>query len=81
LLIENSVYRGHWREYVIFTLIVGSIVGFISVISDNLPKLADDVTVLEFIISYLAITINSLPMWFILVRDWKLLYRCSTIII
>ena len=65
-MIENSVYRGNWREYVIFTLIVGSIVGFISVISDNLPNLADDVTVLEFIISYLAITINSLPMWFIL---------------
>ena len=63
---ENPVYRGHWREYVIFTLIVGSIVGFISVISDNLPNLADGVTVLEFIISYLAITINSLPMWFIL---------------
>jgi hypothetical protein len=63
---ENPLYRGHWREYVIFTLIVGSIVGFISVISDNLPNLADGVTVLEFIISYLAITINSLPMWFIL---------------
>jgi hypothetical protein len=63
---ENQEYKRHWRKFIIFTLIVGLVVGVISVISDNLPNLADDVTVLEFIISYLAITINSLPMWFIL---------------
>lgn len=63
---ENQEYRRHWGRFLIFTGIVGSIVGFFSVISDNLPYLSDGVTVLEFIISYLAITINSLPMWFIL---------------
>ncbi len=63
---ENQVYTVRWRVYFIFTLIVGLIVGFISAISDNLPNLIDDVTVIEFIISYLAISINSLPMWFIL---------------
>jgi len=63
---EDQEYRRHWGRFLIFTGIVGSIVGFFSVISDNLPYLADGVTVLEFIISYLAITINSLPMWFIL---------------
>lgn len=66
MLKENQEYKRHWRKFIIFTLIVGLVVGVISVISDNLPNLADDVTVLEFIISYLAITINSLPMWFIL---------------
>jgi MFS family permease len=66
LLKENQEYKRHWRKFIIFTLIVGLVVGVISVISDNLPNLADDVTVLEFIISYLAITINSLPMWFII---------------
>jgi hypothetical protein len=45
---------------------MGFIVGFFSVISDNLPNIGDGVTVLEFVISYLAVMINSLPMWFIL---------------
>ncbi|WP_258309235.1 hypothetical protein [Cytobacillus oceanisediminis] len=49
-----------------FMLIVGLIVAVFSVISDNLPYLGDGVTILEFIISYLDIMINSLPMWFIL---------------
>lgn len=62
---ENQEYR-HWGRFFIFTGIIGFIVGFFSVISDNLPYLADDVTVLEFFISYLAVMINSLPMWFIL---------------
>lgn len=52
--------------FIIFTLIVGLIVAIFSVISDNLPYIADGVTTLEFIISYLAVLINSLPMWFIL---------------
>lgn len=63
---ENNEYRGHWKKFVTFTLIVGLIVGFSSVISDNLPYLGDGVTVLEFVISYLAGMINSLPMWFII---------------
>jgi hypothetical protein len=63
---ENNEYRGHWRKFVTFTFIVGLIVGFSSVISDNLPYLGDGVTVLEFVISYLTVMINSLPMWFII---------------
>ncbi|WP_342541785.1 hypothetical protein MHH33_11185 [Paenisporosarcina sp. FSL H8-0542] len=63
---ENQEYKGNWRSFIIFTLVVGLIVGIFSVISDHLPIIADGVTVLEFVIFYLAITINSLPMWFIL---------------
>ena len=66
LLKENREYKGNWRSFIIFTLIVGFIVGFFSVISDNLPNITDSVTVLEFVISYLAVMINSLPMWFLL---------------
>ena len=46
MLKENQEYKRHWRKFIIFTLIVGLVVGVISVISDNLPNLADDVTVL-----------------------------------
>ena len=66
LLKENKEYKGNWRSFIIFTLVVGLIVGNFSVISDNLPILADGITVLEFVVSYLAVMINSLPMWFIL---------------
>ncbi|MEI4830234.1 hypothetical protein WAX78_12295 [Bacillus sp. FJAT-53711] len=62
----NQEYRGYWRSFIIFTCIVGFIVGFFSVVSDNLPDLSNGATAFEFIISYLAIMINSLPMWFIL---------------
>lgn len=63
---ENQEYKGNWRSFIIFTLVVGLIVGIFSVISDNLPSLADGVTTLQFVIFYLAVMINSLPMWFIL---------------
>lgn len=65
---ENQEYRGHRIRFIIFTCIVGLIVGAFSVISDNLPYLGEGkgVTVLEFVISYLAVMINSLPVWFIL---------------
>jgi hypothetical protein len=64
---EKQEYRGHWKKFVTFTFIVGLIVvAFFSVVSDNLSYLRDGVTDLEFIISYLAVMINSLPMWFIL---------------
>ena len=62
---ENQEYRVHWK-FVTFTLIVGLIVAIFSVISDNLTFLGDGITVLEFVISYFAVMINSLPMWFIL---------------
>lgn len=66
LLEENKKYKGHWKGFIIFTLIVGIIVGYFSVVSDNLSNLRNGVTVFEFVISYLAVIINSLPVWFIL---------------
>ena len=66
MLKENQGDKGNWSRFIIFTLVVGLIVGIFSVISDNLPNIADGVTTLEFVISYLAVMINSLPMWFIL---------------
>ncbi|WHX24584.1 hypothetical protein QNH47_10290 [Virgibacillus halodenitrificans] len=55
--------RRQWGNFTAFTLIVGLIVGTFSVVSDNLPIGA--LTVSELILSYLAVTINSLPLWFI----------------
>ncbi len=66
MLKENQEYKGNWRSFIIITLFVGLIMGIFSVISDNLPITADGVTVLEFVVSYLAVMINSLPTWFIL---------------
>lgn len=63
---DKQESRESWRRFIIFTLLIGLIVGIFSVISDYLPDLSDGVTVLEFAISYLAIMINSLPVWFIL---------------
>ncbi|MDN4523920.1 hypothetical protein [Fictibacillus fluitans] len=57
---------GQRKRFVLYTLIVSIIFGIFSVISDHLPNLRDGVTPLEFIISYLAIMINSLPTWFII---------------
>ncbi|PGZ95204.1 hypothetical protein COE51_21515 [Bacillus pseudomycoides] len=62
----NQEYRGYWRSFIVFTCIVGFIVGYFSVLSDNLPNLSESVIYLKFGISYLAVMINSLPMWFIL---------------
>ncbi|MBY0598088.1 hypothetical protein KFD70_25725 [Bacillus pfraonensis] len=59
---ENRI---DWKRFIIFTLILGLVVAYLSVVSDNLPYLGDGVTVIKFFISYLAVMINSLPMWFI----------------
>ncbi|OIK13390.1 hypothetical protein BIV59_06225 [Bacillus sp. MUM 13] len=64
-MMKRHEYEGNWKRFIIYTLVVGLIVGMFSVISDNLPDLSDGVTVPEFIISYLAVMINSLPFWFI----------------
>ncbi|MDN4072915.1 hypothetical protein [Fictibacillus terranigra] len=58
--------RGQRKRFVLYTLIVSLIFGIFSVISDNLPNIRDGITPVEFIISYLAIMINSLPTWFII---------------
>jgi len=60
---ENT---GHWKRFIIFTCIVGSIFGVFSVISDYLPNIGEGASVFELVISYLAVMINSLPMWFII---------------
>ncbi|WP_342043878.1 hypothetical protein [Bacillus sp. OTU2372] len=62
---DKLEYRENWKRFIIFTLLVGLNVGIFSVISDNLPDLNNGVTVFEFIISYLAVMTNSLPIWFI----------------
>ncbi|WP_166669504.1 hypothetical protein [Paenisporosarcina antarctica] len=48
----NKGYKGNWIRFIIFTLVVGLIVGIFSVTSDNLPYLPDGVTTLQFVISY-----------------------------
>lgn len=53
-----------WSKFAFFTLIVGLISGIFSVVSDHLP--IGNLTIPQVIVSYLAVTINSLPMWFIL---------------
>ncbi|TLS36506.1 hypothetical protein [Pseudalkalibacillus caeni] len=58
-------YSGNWKSFSVFTLVVSLIVGYFSVLSDNLPYMGNGVTVSEFIVSYFAVMINSLPMWFI----------------
>jgi hypothetical protein len=64
--LEKSHDNGiNLKGFIIFTIILGLIVAYLSVVSDNLPYLGDGVTVLEFFISYPAVMINSLPMWFI----------------
>lgn len=63
---KTTEYRGYWRSFTIFTCTVGFIVGVLSVISDHLPYREEGLTVLELILSYLAVMINSLPVWFIL---------------
>ncbi|WP_246861228.1 hypothetical protein [Bacillus sp. REN3] len=58
--------KKNWGKFMIFTLVVGLIVGYVSTVSDNLPYLGDGVTFTEFIISYVAVMVNSLPVWFML---------------
>lgn len=56
-----------WKRFIKFTLIIGFVVGLFSVKSDYLPYFGEGAKVpaFEIILSYLAVMINSLPMWFI----------------
>jgi len=65
LLENNYTNLRHWVRFIIFTIILSLIVGFFSVVSDNLPYIDNSITVTQFLISYIAVMINSLPMWFI----------------
>lgn len=60
-------YRGNWKRFIIFTLTIGLLVGLFSVKSDHLPYFggATEIPIFEIVLSYLAVMINSLPMWFI----------------
>ncbi|WP_044640916.1 hypothetical protein [Risungbinella massiliensis] len=60
-------HQGNWKRFIIFTFIIGLVVGFFSVRSDNLPYFGKGMTVsvFEIVLSYLAVMINSLPIWFI----------------
>ncbi|WP_347553184.1 hypothetical protein ABFG93_21705 (plasmid) [Pseudalkalibacillus hwajinpoensis] len=63
---NNQEFKGHWQRFIIFSLSIGLIVGFFSVISDYIPSIGEKIMILEIAISYLAVMINSLPVWFIL---------------
>lgn len=65
LLGNNLTNLRHWVRFIIFTITLGLIVGLFSVVSDNLPYTEKGITVTQFFISYIAVMINSLPMWFI----------------
>lgn len=54
------------NHFIIFTCVVSSIVAILSVLSDHLPYREEDITIYQFVLSYLAIMINSLPVWFII---------------
>lgn len=54
------------KSFISFTLVVGLLVGFFSVVSDNLPYMDEHVHLFQIMLSYIAIMINSLPMWFIM---------------
>jgi len=54
------------KSFISFTLVVGLLVGFFSVVSDNLPYMDENVHLFQILLSYIAIMINSLPMWFIM---------------
>jgi len=66
-LIGKQNFRGNWKKFIIFTLAIGLLVGIFSVKSDHLPYFGEDteIPIFEIVLSYLAVMINSLPMWFI----------------
>ncbi|WP_397538276.1 hypothetical protein [Rummeliibacillus pycnus] len=54
------------KPFIIFTCIVSVSVAIFSVVSDNLFFINEDISIFKFVISYLAIMINSLPIWFMI---------------
>ncbi|MBN8233855.1 hypothetical protein JF544_01290 [Halobacillus kuroshimensis] len=61
---ENKKHMIRWRSFTVFSCTIGLLVGIFSVISDNLPCFGEKITMIEFVVSYLAVMINSLPVWF-----------------
>jgi hypothetical protein len=48
------------------SLILGSIVGWLSYVSDIISTFKNDLNLFSFLLAYAAIMINSLPVWFII---------------
>ncbi|WP_028782334.1 hypothetical protein [Thalassobacillus devorans] len=62
---NNQEFKNHWKRFIIFSLSIGLVVGIFSVISDHIPSIGEKMMGLETAITYLAVMINSLPVWFI----------------
>jgi len=64
------VYKNHKNKlwFILYVIIIGGATAILSVISDNLQFIYLDgpITTSRFIVSYLAIMFNSLPIWFLL---------------
>ncbi|ANC77522.1 hypothetical protein ABE65_012225 [Fictibacillus phosphorivorans] len=71
---QNNAKR--WKSFILFSVVVGLIVGFFSVVSDHSPYFGEgsNVSATETIMSYLASMINSLPIWFIIAMIVGYLY-------
>lgn len=76
---QNNAKR--WKSFILFSVVVGLIVGFFSVVSDHSPYFGEgsNVSATETIMSYLASMINSLPMWFIIAMIVGYLYGSNLI--
>lgn len=51
-------------KFILYTLIIGTIVAYFSVVSDNVPYVTDGFGVGQWVYYYLGMMINSLPVWF-----------------
>ncbi|MQR94397.1 hypothetical protein [Fictibacillus phosphorivorans] len=73
---DNQNNLKHWRNFILFSIVVGLIVGCFSVVSDHSPYFGEgsNVSAFKTVTSYLAIMVNSLPMWFIVAMIVGYLY-------
>jgi len=53
-------------KFILYTLLVGTAVAYFSVVSDNVPYVKDDFAIWHWVYYYLAMMINSLPVWFLI---------------
>lgn len=66
-MVNKQKHPKNTKEFIIFTLIIGFIAGIFSVKSDYSLYFGEGakISAYEIVLSYLAVMINSLPMWFI----------------
>lgn len=64
---DKQKYKINWKRFIVFSLVIGFVVGLFSVKSDYLTYFGESgkISVFDIVLSYLAVMINSLPMWFI----------------